>query len=74
LTAISLFLVRHSNLIKNPLYIAGSGYGAIYAARLARLIIDKNRDQSIFNIEIKIKGILLGNPCVNPDECFSSGT
>lgn len=28
----------------------------------------------IFISKINIKGILLGNPCVNPDECYASGS
>ena len=36
MVALRLFLGRHSNLKKNNLFIAGSGYGANLAARLAR--------------------------------------
>lgn len=60
---------------KNDLYISGSGYGAVFSAYLARAIIDRNKDPaSIFWTKINLKGLLLGNPCVNHDECFASGS
>ena len=65
--ALRLFYSRHSNLKKNSLYIAGSGYGANFAARLAREIIDANNDPaSIYEDKIMLKGLLMGNPCVTP--------
>lgn len=73
--ALGIFLDRHRNLKKNDLYISGSGYGAIFASHLARKIIERNKDESlIFWDKINLKGLLLGNPCVNPDECFASGS
>lgn len=75
MVALRLFLDRHSNLKKNDLYIAGSGYGAIFAAKFARDIIDANNDPaSVFEDKVALKGLLLGNPCVNSDECFASGS
>lgn len=66
--SLGLFLDRHRNLKKNDLYISGSGYGAIFASHLASKIIERNKDESlIFWDKINLKGILLGNPCVNPD-------
>jgi carboxypeptidase C (cathepsin A) len=72
---LGIFLDRHSRLKKNDLYIAASGYGAVFATHLSRAIINRNKDESlIFWSKINLKGILLGNPCVNPDECFASGS
>jgi hypothetical protein len=73
--ALTIFLDRHSTLKKNNLYIAASGYGAVFATYLARSIINRNKDPAlIFWTKINLKGLLLGNPCVNPDECFASGS
>ena len=75
INALSIFLDRHNTLKKNELYISGSGYGAVFATYLAREIINRNNDPfRIFWSKINIKGLLLGNPCVNPDECFASGS
>jgi hypothetical protein len=58
---------KHTNLLKNAFYITGSGYGAIFALRLARLILDNNKEDVYFRFKINIKGILVGNPCVYED-------
>jgi len=44
LSALDLFINRHASLKKNDFYIAGSGYGAVFAAKLARAIVDQNND------------------------------
>jgi carboxypeptidase C (cathepsin A) len=73
--ALTIFLDRHSTLKKNDLYIATSGYGAVFGTYLARSIVNRNKDPAlIFWTKINLKGLLLGNPCVNPDECFASGS
>lgn len=75
INSLSIFLDRHNTLKKNELYITGSGYGAVFATYLARAIINRNKDPAlIFWSKINLKGLLLGNPCVNPDECFASGS
>jgi carboxypeptidase D len=75
LAALSIFLDRHNTLKKNDVYLAGAGYGAVFVSYLARAIIDRNKDPAlIFWTKINLKGILLGNPCVNPDECYASGS
>lgn len=67
LHATDSFLSRHSNLINNQLFIAGSGYGATLAVKLARAIIDQNNDEArLFPRAINITGVLLGNPCIYP--------
>jgi len=61
-------LDRHNTLKKNDFYIAGSGYGAVFANYLARAIINRNNDAAlIYWSKINLRGVLLGNPCVNPD-------
>ena len=68
MSALRLFYTRHPNLKKNDIYIAGSGYGATIGTKLARAIIDANKDPaSIYDEKIQIKGVLMGNPCVFPD-------
>lgn len=75
LSALGLFINRHASLKKNDIYIAGSGYGAVFATKLARAIVDQNNDEDlIITTKLKIKGVLLGNPCVSPDECYGSHT
>lgn len=75
MVAIRLFLDRHKNLKKNELYIAGSGYGATFANKFAREIINANKDPaSVYEDKINLKGLLLGNPCIMNGECFSSGS
>lgn len=44
-------------------------------AYLAKAIIEENNDPHvIYNDNFKLKGILVGNACVRPDECFSTGS
>jgi carboxypeptidase C (cathepsin A) len=67
LHATDSFLSRHSNLLNNQLFIAGSGYGASLAVKLARALIDQNNDEArLFPRVINIAGLLLGNPCIYP--------
>ncbi|KAH7858914.1 hypothetical protein Vadar_029347 [Vaccinium darrowii] len=40
-------------------YVAGKSYAGKYVPKLAELILDKNKDPSLF---INLRGILLGNP------------
>ena len=62
------FFGRFPSYKKNDFYLAGHGYGAVNIAYLAQTIIDENNDPlTIYNDDIKLKGILIGNPCVRPD-------
>jgi serine carboxypeptidase-like clade 2 len=70
-----LFFVRFPSYRKSELYLTGHGYAAVYNIKLAKEIIEENNDPFvIYNDNFNLKGTLLGNPCINPDECHSSGT
>lgn len=69
------FYARFPSYKKNDVYLTGHGYGATQIAYVAKLIIDENNDPyPIYTDKIKLKGILVGNACVRPDECFATGT
>jgi serine carboxypeptidase-like clade II len=75
MASLRIFFARFPTYRKNDLYLSGHGYAAVYQAKLAKAIIDENNDPYIiYNDNFKLKGILLGNPCINPDECHASGT
>ncbi len=72
---IRAFYARFPSYKKNDVYLTGHGYGAVQIAYLSKQIIDENNDPyPIFTDKIKLKGILVGNACVRPDECFSTGS
>ena len=49
------------------MYLAGSGYGAVFATNIAKAMIEANNDPfAIFYDKFNIKGVLMGNPCVTP--------
>ena len=54
--------------------MAGHGYAGVYITYLAKQIIDENNDPFvIYNDNFNLKGIIAGNPCTRPDECYASG-
>lgn len=56
------------------MYLAGHGYAGVYITYLAKQIIDENNDPfMIYNDNFNLKGIIAGNPCTRPDECYASG-
>ena len=47
----------------------------MFHSYLAKRIIYHNEDPfEIISGKINLKGLLLGNPCVAPDECYASGS
>lgn len=75
INALRLFYARFPAYKKNELYFAGHGYASVYIANIAKGIIEQNNDPyTIFNDDFQLKGILVGNPCMTPDECYASGT
>lgn len=69
-----MFLARFPSYRKNDLYLTGHGYAAVYIANMAKAIIEENNDPYvIFNDDFKLKGIMIGNPCLAPEECMASG-
>ena len=74
LYAMGLFYSRFPALKKSELYLSGHGYAAVYIGYLAQLINEENSYEKTFSEKINLKGLLLGNPCVKPDECYASGS
>lgn len=69
-----MFLARFPRYKKSDIYLTGHGYGAVFISYLAHSILETNKDPySIFADKFNLKGILLGNPCVKPDECHATG-
>lgn len=72
--SLRMFFARFPAYKKNDLYLAGHGYASVYITNIAKAIVEENNDPYvIFNDNFLLKGILLGNPCMTPDECFASG-
>lgn len=62
---------KHPELRDNDFYLAGSGYAGISIVRLAQLIISNNQQESTQDRKINIKGIMVGNGCTHPSECYT---
>lgn len=63
------FFRKFPNLKKNDFYIAGESYAGVYIPYLSKKIIEMNQLPSV-ETKIKLKGILIGNGCTNPRECY----
>lgn len=75
IVSLRLFFARFPAYRKNDLYLTGHGYAAVYNVKISKYIIEENNDPYvIYNDNFNLKGILLGNPCISPDECHASGT
>lgn len=73
--SIRSFFARFPSFKKNDLYLTGHGFGGVHAAYLAKRMIEENNDPyMIFNDKWNLKGMLVGNPCVRPDECYATGS
>lgn len=54
--------------------MTGHGYASVFISYIAQRIIESNKDPySIFTDKFNLKGILVGNPCMKPDECHATG-
>ncbi len=74
MVALRMFLARFPSYKKNDLYLTGHGYAGVYIANIAKAILEENNDpRVIYRDDFKLKGILMGNPCVGEGECFASG-
>ena len=62
--ALQKFFKKFPDLKNNSFYISGESYAGVYVPRLAELIVKYNSDAK--NEKINLKGILIGNPLVNP--------
>jgi hypothetical protein len=63
------FFRKFPNLKKNDFYISGESYAGIYVPYLANEILEKNKLPSS-ETKINLKGILVGNACTDPRECY----
>ena len=54
------------------MYLSGSGYAGTLVSYLALRINEYNNHHSTL-IRINLDGILIGNPCIHPSECFDVG-
>ena len=52
---------------KNDLYLTGESYAGIYVPYLANEIIKHNKLPSSKETIIKLKGIMVGNACTDPN-------
>lgn len=63
------FFRKFPNLKKNEFYISGESYAGIYVPYLARHILEQNKLPNT-EVVMNLKGILVGNACTNPRECY----
>ena len=70
--ALVVFYAKFPNLLKNELYITGESYAGIYIPYLAHKIINTNKMPERL-ITINLKGIMIGNACTDPRECWEPG-
>ena len=63
------FFRKFPNLKKNDFYISGESYAGIYVPYLANEIINRNKLPTT-ETKINLKGILVGNACTDPRECY----
>lgn len=64
--------MKFPNLKKNDFYISGESYAGIYVPYLAHEIIKFNKLPSSKEKIIKLKGIMVGNACTHPKECYEA--
>ena len=72
LEALQNFLSKYPTFRKNELYLSGSGYVGVSGPYLAIEIHHHNLHPTTA-IKINLKGLLLGNPCIDPSECYVTG-
>lgn len=73
LKALLAFFEKFPNLKKNDFYMSGESYAGIYVPYLANEIIKYNKLPSSRATVINLKGIMVGNACTDPAECFTPG-
>lgn len=73
LKALLQFFVKFPNLKKNDFYMTGESYAGIYIPYLANEIFKHNKLPSSKESIIKLKGVMIGNACTDPDECYTPG-
>lgn len=72
LNALSLWFDRFPGYLDNSFYISGESYAGIYIPYLALAIYQWNLDPTLNEGQIiNLKGILVGNACTDPSECYN---
>ena len=69
LYALHVFFDKFPSLKKNDFYVTGESYAGIYVPTLALKILKNNEDAEFYRINLR--GIMVGNPCTHPDECYN---
>lgn len=69
--ALVKFFERFESLKDNDFYLAGESYAGVYIPLLADQIISQNQQESSQDRKINLKGVLLGNACTHPTECYT---
>ena len=72
LAALVAFYKKFPELRKNDLYLTGESYSGIYVPYLAWEIVKYNKLPSSKDSIIKLKGIMVGNACTDPQECYDA--
>lgn len=67
--ALNAFFRKFPNLKNNDFFMAGESYAGIYIPYLTKKIQDMNQLPSTETL-IQLKGIMIGNGCTNPRECY----
>ena len=73
LKAMLHFYIKFPNMKKNDLYLTGESYSGIYVPYLARAIIQHNKLPSSKETKMSLKGIMVGNACTDPSQCYTPG-
>ncbi|KAI5970104.1 hypothetical protein CANMA_000715 [Candida margitis] len=58
--------------LKNEIYVAGESFGGQYVPYVADAILKRNENLTDGGVEYKLKGIMIGNGYVSPNEQFLS--
>ena len=73
LKAMLAFYSKFPNLKKNDLYLTGESYAGVYVPTLAHEILKFNQMPESRDKVINLKGVMVGNACTDPAECFTPG-
>jgi carboxypeptidase C (cathepsin A) len=72
LQAMVTFFAKFPSLRSNEFYISGESYAGIYVPYLA-LAIHQYNTMSTTSLPINFKGLIVGNACTDPSECYQPG-
>ena len=72
LAALLAFFNKFPNLRDNEFYLTGESYSGIYVPYLAYEIVKYNKLPSSKGTRINLKGMMVGNACTEPKECYDA--